>query len=306
MGLLLRDLLTMAEKQMEDAGVPDFEHDAKALLEYALGFNRTDIFMMWSNEIDDLRVDRYLEVIDRRASGEPLQYITGVQNFMGIEFKVNENVLIPRQDTERLVDNAKLIINMKNTKKTVNPDSPYIYESIMAKKNWKVLDLCTGSGCIGISLAKQCEGIKKVVMTDISPEALMVARENAKNAGVEKKIEIHPGDLYAPIKKKERFDMIISNPPYIRSEVIPTLMREVKDHEPMLALDGGEDGLDFYRRIVEGAPDRLNQEGVLALEIGFDQADDVVALIDATEKFKKTEVIKDYGNNDRIVLALRK
>ncbi len=291
---------------MSDAGVPDFEHDAKALLEYALGFNRTDIFMMWSNEIDDIRIDKYLDVVDRRSAGEPLQYITGTQCFMGIDFKVTPDVLIPRQDTERLVDNAKLIINMKNTKKTVNPDSDYIYESILPRKNWKILDLCAGSGCIGISLAKQCDGIKKAYLADISPEALIVARENARNAGVEKLIQMVPGDLYGGLKKRERFDMIISNPPYIPSDVIPTLMREVKDHEPMMALDGGKDGLDFYRRIIEGAPERLEREGILALEIGHDQAEAVTRMIEETEKFKKIEVLKDYGNNDRIVLALGK
>ena len=185
--LRLKDLLAMGENQLEQANVPDYAHDARALMEFAFNLDRSQMFMKWADDIDDVWCDNYLDIVHRRALGEPLQYITGVQNFMGIDFKVNENVLIPRQDTERVVENARLIVESKTTKKTADPESPYIYETVAARKNWKILDLCCGSGAIGISMAKLCPNVKKVLCTDISGEALAVAKENAKAAGVEKK-----------------------------------------------------------------------------------------------------------------------
>ena len=143
--LRLKDLLAMGENQLEQANVPDYAHDARALMEFAFNLDRSQMFMKWADDIDDVWCDNYLDIVHRRALGEPLQYITGVQNFMGIDFKVNENVLIPRQDTERVVENARLIVESKTTKKTADPESPYIYETVAARKNWKILDLCWAS-----------------------------------------------------------------------------------------------------------------------------------------------------------------
>lgn len=304
--LRLKDLLAMGENQLEQAKVPDYAHDARALMEFAFNLDRSQMFMKWADDIDDVWCDHYLDIVHRRALGEPLQYITGVQNFMGIDFKVNENVLIPRQDTERLVENARLIVESKTTKKTADPESPYIYEAIAARKNWKILDLCCGSGAIGISMAKLCPNVKKVLCTDISGEALAVAKENAKAAGVEKKTEFASGDMFEALGKRAKFDMIISNPPYIESSIIPTLQREVREYEPMLALDGGEDGLDFYRTIIEQAPGFLDKKGILMLEIGYNQAEQISAMLEETDAFSKTEIVRDYGGNNRVVCALLK
>lgn len=304
--LRLKDLLAMGENQLEQANVPDYAHDARALMEFAFNLDRSQMFMKWADDIDDVWCDNYLDIVHRRALGEPLQYITGVQNFMGIDFKVNENVLIPRQDTERVVENARLIVESKTTKKTADPESPYIYETVAARKNWKILDLCCGSGAIGISMAKLCPNVKKVLCTDISGEALAVAKENAKAAGVEKKTEFASGDMFEALGKRAKFDMIISNPPYIESSIIPTLQREVREYEPMLALDGGEDGLDFYRTIIEQAPGFLDKKGILMLEIGYNQAEQISAMLEETDAFSKTEIVRDYGGNNRVVCALLK
>lgn len=304
--LRLKDLLAMGENQLEQANVPDYAHDARALMEFAFNLDRSQMFMKWADDIDDVWCDNYLDIVHRRALGEPLQYITGVQNFMGIDFKVNENVLIPRQDTERVVENARLIVESKTTKKTADPESPYIYETVAARKNWKILDLCCGSGAIGISMAKLCPNVKKVLCTDISGEALAVAKENAKAAGVEKKVDFALGDMFEALGKRAKFDMIISNPPYIESSIIPTLQREVREYEPMLALDGGEDGLDFYRTIIEQAPKFLDKKGILVLEIGYNQAEEISVMLEETDAFDKTEIVRDYGGNNRVVCALLK
>ncbi len=304
--LRLKDLLAMGENQLEQAGVPDYAHDARALMEFAFNLDRSQMFMKWSDDIDDTWCDRYLDIVHRRSLGEPLQYITGVQNFMGIDFRVSENVLIPRQDTERLVENARLIVESKTTRKTADPESPHIYEAVAARKNWRILDLCCGSGAIGISMAKLCPNVKKVLCTDISEAALAVAKENSAAAGTGKKVDFAAGDMFEALGKKAKFDMIISNPPYIESSIIPTLQREVREHEPLLALDGGADGLDFYRTIISQAPGFLDKKGILMLEIGYNQAEQISAMLEETEAFAKTEIVRDYGGNSRVVCALMK
>lgn len=304
LSLTVRDVAMMAENQLREAGVPDYANDARVLLEYALAMSKKDIFLYWTKELDEFHCERYLSLVQRRSGGEPLQYITGVQNFMGIDIAVNENVLIPRQDTETVVDNAKRIIDSTLTKKQVNPEGVHIFERIPGRKNWEVLDLCCGSGAIGIAIAAQCRNVKKVVCTDISPEAVGVARGNSRNAGVEKKMDFHVGNLFGALKKRDRFDMIISNPPYIRSDVIPGLQREVKDHEPLIALDGGEDGLDFYRQIIDEAPRRLSKAGVLVLETGYDQGEAVAEMIKETGAFSLIEILKDLAGNNRAVTAV--
>ena len=179
--------------------------------------------------------------------------------------------------------------------------SPTVKEFLTGyKMDARVLDLCCGSGAIGISMAKFCPNVKKVLCTDISGEALAVAKENAKAAGVEKKTEFASGDMFEALGKRAKFDMIISNPPYIESSIIPTLQREVREYEPMLALDGGEDGLDFYRTIIEQAPKFLDKKGILMLEIGYNQAEQISAMLEETDAFAKTEIVRDYGGNNRV------
>ena len=217
---------------------------------------------------------------------------------MGLEFLVNESVLIPRQDTETLVEDAMGVI----AEGTLRGEALLVKK----KKDWEILDLCCGSGAIGISLAKLSRGAK-VTCSDISKDALAVAKKNAGKLGV--KVTFQEGNLLIPFKgrfKNKRFDMIISNPPYIKTSVIPTLQREVRDHEPMMALDGGAGGLDFYSRIIADAADCLKKDGVLMFEIGHDQREAVCGLIEETEKFVNVTCLQDLAGRDRIVAAVLK
>ena len=230
-------------------------------------------------ELDEDLLKVFKEDISKLCKRIPIQYITNEQEFMGLEIYVDENVLIPQPDTEILVEE---VINIaKKEKKT------------------KILDLCTGSGAIGISMAKNIENFE-ITLSDISSDALNVAKQNCINNGVEDKTKIMQSDLFENIEDK--FDIIVSNPPYIRSDVIKTLDKEVQN-EPILALDGGEDGLDIYRKIIEQAYEYLNQDGYLCLEIGYDQKEEVIKLIEETNKYTDIYQKKDLAGNDRIVIC---
>lgn len=294
MGLMIKELLTVAERRLSNASCMDARLDAEILLCDLLQKDRSFLFVHVGDDLDDRRCDLYFETIDIRASGKPLQYILGSQEFMGLRFKVNENVLIPRQDTETLVE-----IAVEYLKKEKSPLGGF-----------EVLDLCCGSGAIGISLAYYLESVKvKITATDYSKKALGVAKENAAGYRPARGISFLQGDLFEPFprnkkgKGKKQFDLIVSNPPYIRSDVIPTLQREVALFEPMLALDGGEDGLDFYRRIVLDAEAYLKKSGLLLLEIGHDQAEAVRRLLEDSGTYEETGVIQDLAGKDRIVWA---
>ena len=213
--------------------------------------------------------------LDMRLTHMPVQYITGYQNFMGLEFMVSKDVLIPRMDTETLVEEV-LRLGLSNV---------------------RVLDICTGSGCILLSILKYVYGSSGVGV-DISDGALGVAKANSEALGID--ATFIKSDMFENIPKDERFDIVVSNPPYIRSDVIGTLMSEVKDYEPLLALDGSEDGLKFYRIIADRAPEYLNNGGMLFLEIGYDQGAEVSALLSAAG-FMDVEVIKDLSGLDRVV-----
>ena len=237
--------------------------------------------------------------MEKRKQRMPLEYIIGYTEFMGLTFSVDENVLIPRQDTETLVEDAMEIIRDNTLRGQSLP--------IRKRRDWEVLDLCCGSGAIGISLASLCPGVNSVICSDISKGALSVARRNASKLGVSKKVDFEEGSLLKPFKgrfKNKRFDMIISNPPYIKTSVIATLQREVRDHEPMMALDGGIGGLDFYKGILEDAAGCLKKDGVLMLEIGHDQREDVCSLITQTERFDHVTALQDLAGRDRIVAAV--
>lgn len=268
------DLLKIAEKRLLDAGIVDAKPDAWYLMEYVTGFSRAFYFLNKDKNVPDEDKQRYFQCVDKRASHIPLQHITGVQEFMGLEFKVNEHVLVPRQDTENLVEQAL----------------PYV-------KGKKVLDMCTGSGCIAVSV-KVIGGAKLCDAADISEEALRVAGYNAKLNKAD--INFIRSNMFDDIK--EFYDVILSNPPYIRPDVIKGLMPEVRDHEPVIALDGGEDGLDFYRILAEESKEHLEKEGIVMMEIGFDQGKQVKKLFEDAG-YKDVKVIKDYSKNDRIVTA---
>lgn len=274
-----REACEEARKLLSRHEVPDADLDAFLLLEYASNglMNRARYFAFRDEEMGEELYLRYQQLVRRRAERVPLQHITGRQDFFGFPFRVNEHALIPRQDTEVLVEECmkKLLPGMK------------------------VLDLCTGSGCIIVSLKKLCPSIEASA-GDLSPEALRLAAENALENGVE--VFLYQGDLFDGADGS--YDLIVSNPPYIPSEVIDGLMEEVRSHEPRMALDGGQDGLDFYRRIIEEAGEHLRENGWLLLEIGFDQGADVKALMEGAG-FKNVEIRKDLSGKDRVILGRR-
>ena len=296
MSLLVKEMLTMGEKQLMDSDIADATRDCKILYCYMMDIPFSKIILEYQQVLQDRLCDKYFELIDRRSNGEPVQYIMGSQEFMGLEFIVNENVLIPRQDTETLVEDALEIINT-GTLRGEDMD--------VKRKEWDILDLCTGSGAIGVSLARIANKVN-VTCSDISEGAIKVAKENAQKHGVAKSVKFEQGDLFKPFSKhfrKQKFDMIISNPPYIKSSVIPTLQKEVCEHEPLSALDGGESGLDFHERIVSGVGGHLRKGGVLLLEIGHDQGEAVSGLLSRNGDFTSIRVLKDLANRDRIVFA---
>lgn len=284
MAMIVKEMLQIGQKTLEGAGIYDAKVDAERLLCYMLKLERGELFMIWSKTMDDSQCNSYFELIDTRATRLPLQHITGVQQFMGYDFKVDKNVLIPRLDTELL---AEAVMDYANC----------------FKGKITVLDLCCGSGAIGISLSKLCKNMK-IVCSDISEDAIRLTKENAK--ALKANITVKKGDLFDPFKGRlgnTKFDIIVSNPPYIESEVIPTLEEEVRVHEPQLALDGGEDGLDFYRQILKEAPKHLNMGGMLFLEVGHNQGNILADKLAHMVQYTDIEVKKDYNEFDRVIIC---
>lgn len=286
-----RILVKEGEYKLAKAFCRDAKIDAEELYCFLTGIDKVHLFLKAEEEVDPETEEKYMELIKIRAQRIPLQHITGVQEFMGHTFKVTPDVLIPRQDTETLVLEAGKVIQNTPAKKLT------FIEKLKGAKEWEVLDLCCGSGAVGISLAKIHSNIK-VTGADISRKALDVAEENAKKLRV--KMKFVQGDMFEPIRGR-KFDMIVSNPPYIRSNMISILQEEVKAHEPLSALDGGRDGLDFYRTIVENAAEFMTDEAFLIMEIGYDQGEDLRKMLKDSGKFTPAEVIKDLPGKDRVV-----
>ncbi len=285
------ELYEYGKRTLGEAGVTEAALDARLLLEYICHTDRNELIVHADRNRSGMEEQFYRTVIEKRAERVPLQHITGEQEFMGLSFRVNEHTLIPRQDTEILVEEAMrhLVDGMR------------------------ILDMCTGSGCILLSLLKysnECEGIG----VDISEKALEVARENA--ARLQISAAFLAGDLFAPLESLEAertvrggrhgvlFDMVVANPPYIETGVIAALMPEVRAHEPLAALDGGEDGLSFYRRITTQAPAYMQRGAYLFFEIGCGQAQAVTALMQETG-FGGIEVLRDYAGLDRVVYGTK-
>lgn len=266
-----RDLLAMA-------GIGEAALDARLLLEHVTGLTRSALLLEWARELPEDQLQAYQALLARRAAREPLQHITGSVSFMGIEITCDHRALIPRQETELLAEQA--------------------VELSKQRDGLTALDLCTGTGCIAAAMAVLGR-YSAVTATDISQEALDLAKANmARNTA---SVELLQGDLFEAVGDR-RFDVIVSNPPYIAAAELPELMPEVRDHDPLLALDGGPDGLDFYRRIAAEASRHLNPGGRLLLEIGADQGAAVSGLL-TTAGFKDIHVLKDYSGLDRIVTA---
>lgn len=268
-----REAVEFGTKCLTDAGVPDAALDAWYLLQMVCRIERSYYYVHGEEDITQDAQKEYEIAIQKRAEHIPLQYIIGEQEFMGLRFKVNSNVLIPRQDTETLVEQVLKIV----------------------KPGMKVLDLCTGSGCVLISVLKNAPELTGMG-SDISKTALLVAKENAKLHEVD--ADWIRSDLFDNIT--ETFDVIMANPPYIPTGEILSLMPEVRDFEPENALDGGADGLDFYRKIAGQVKDYLNPGGYVYMEIGYDQGEAVSELM-RNAGFTEVEVIKDLARNDRVV-----
>lgn len=286
----IQELLNIGKEKLESTGNEYAKYERKVLLEEVLGCNYMFMLMNPDEEVLPEKEAEYLRLIEERCKHYPLQYLLGYAHFMDYTFAVNENVLIPRNDTEILVETASEILG-----KVLRSGESAINNVECVDKTYKVLDLCCGSGCIGISLKLYHKDID-LTLSDVSGKALEVTKQNLERHEIQANVICN--SLFAGINEKQ--DMIVSNPPYIESRVIDTLMPEVKEYEPMLALDGGEDGLDFYNQIIEEAPSHLHDGGWLLFEIGHNQGEAVSKKM--TELgFKDVQVKKDYAGLDRVV-----
>lgn len=268
-----RKLYETGKDRLEKAGIQEAALDARLLLEEVCGTDRNTLLVHGDRAVTEEEETQFRIFIERRSTHVPLQQITGWQEFMGLRFSVTEDVLVPRQDTETLVEEVMRYL----------------------RDGMEILDVCTGSGCILLSLLRYSNGCRGVGC-DISEKALAVAGQNAKELGIS--AQFIQSDLFESIEG--RFEYIVSNPPYIRKDMIPTLMEEVRDHEPLIALDGGEDGLDFYRKITKEATEHLYSGGMLFFEIGYDQGETVKLLMEE-EGYEEVTVSQDLAGLDRVV-----
>lgn len=274
----IEELLRYGKEKLEKQKVEDALIISRILMQYVLKIDRNKLIINKNDNVDINKENEYKEYIEKIIKGKPVQYITNNQEFMKLNFYVDENVLIPQPDTETLVEK--------------------VIKSIDIMENIEILDMCTGSGCIGISLAKNIKNTK-VTLVDISKEAIEIAKKNAIQNEVENKITFIQSDMFENVKGK--FDIIVSNPPYIKTNIIQTLDKQVQN-EPHIALDGGEDGLDFYKILINEAHKYLKKDGKIFLEIGYDQKQEVENLVKQSKHYKKIETIKDLSQNDRVII----
>lgn len=278
--MTIKETIKKGMIELKTNGIEEPNLKSRLLMQYILNKPR-QYLLIHDDEILSLRQEvNYFKAIKKLIEGIPIQHITHMQEFMRMNFYVNEDVLIPRQDTEVLVEEVISITKKINAK--------------------KILDLCTGSGAIAISLAKYIEN-SEITAVDISKKALNIAKKNAINNEVENQITFIESNLFEKLRK-EKYDIIVSNPPYIKRDLINTLDKEVQN-EPKIALDGGYDGLDFYRKIISKSDEYLKFKGYLCLEIGYDQKIDVIELIENEEKYIDTYCKKDLYGNDRVIVT---
>lgn len=278
--MTVQENLRLGIKNLKEENISEPVLKARLLLCYILNLKKEDLVIYENKEVSSKNEEEYKKNIQKLIEGYPLQYITRHQEFMKLDFYVDENVLIPRADTEITVE--EVILYCKNVK----------------KDNIRILDLCTGSGVVAISIGKYIKNCE-IVAVDISKNALEIAKNNETKNGVQN-ITWVLSNLFDKVEGK--FDIIVSNPPYIKKDVIPTLEKEVQK-EPIIALDGGQDGLDFYREIIKKAPNYLKEEGAIFLEIGYDQKEDVLDIINETKRYKEVISKKDLSGNDRMIMA---
>ena len=277
----IQSLLQWGQKRLVEAGKTNARQEAFLLLQQASGFSKIKLMTETQTELDTKAAEQYAAFLNERCAGRPLQYILGEWEFMGLPFLVGEGVLIPRADTEILVESV------------LEKGKQYHFQT--------GLDIGTGTGCIPISLEKY--GNFKMMAVDISPQALAYAKKN--NVCNQTKVQFLQSDLYTAIPKETKFDFIVSNPPYIETAEIEDLMEEVRVYEPHNALDGGTDGLDFYRRILEQAQDFLKNDGWIFFEIGCTQRKDLLQLLEQTG-FDSLESRQDLAGLDRVVMGRKK
>lgn len=275
----LKELLNYSKKYLENNNIEDAILISKLLVQYIMGISKDKIIIYYDQNITDIELSKYKKLLDQIVKGVPIQYIIKEQEFMKLDFYVDENVLIPQPDTEILVEEV--------IKKYIN-------------KSCEILDLCTGSGAIAVSLAKYIEK-SNITASDLSKNAIEIAKLNAKNNNVDKKITFIESNMFEKIKYN-KFDVIVSNPPYIESDEIAKLSLQVKS-EPHMALDGGMDGLDFYRIIIDNSYKYIKDCGNLFLEIGYNQRDKVFNLLKESNHYEDYYCIKDLSENDRAIVA---
>lgn len=278
--MTIKELLNQAVIMLKNENIDAPKNKARMLLQATLKKSREYLMIYDNKEVENIDRDRYIKNVKRLILGEPLQYITGIQEFMKLNFLVTKDVLIPRQDTEILVEEV--------IRKAENISNPVI------------LDLCTGSGAIAVSLAKYIKNVH-ICAVDISSKALEIAKKNAELNGVKNNIEFIESNLFDKIKER-KFDIIVSNPPYIETETIKTLSKDVQS-EPKIALDGGKDGLDFYRKIADSGSKYLNRQGYICLEIGYNQKIAVRQILENKKRYVNINCIKDLCGNDRVITA---
>ena len=278
--MIISEAIKKGMIELKNGNIEEPKLKARLLMQYVLNKSRQYVIVNDREELDNIKEKQYLEEIKILKKGVPIEHITHQKEFMKLNFFVDKNVLIPRQDTEILVEEVINIAKKNNAK--------------------KILDLCTGSGAIAVSLAKYLPQAE-ITAIDISNEALKIAKKNAISNNVENQITFISSDMFTNLNE-EKFDIIVSNPPYIKTNVIKNLDIQVQN-EPYIALDGGKDGLDFYKKIINESYQYLKYNGYLCLEIGFDQKIDVIELIENTESFTGTYSKKDLFDNDRIIVT---
>ncbi|MEK6698886.1 MAG: peptide chain release factor N(5)-glutamine methyltransferase [Nitrospirota bacterium] len=286
--MTIAEAIRTAVDMVARTGISNARLDAELLLSHALNKNRAWLITHSGDLLDEDQSRRFQASVSRRVKREPVQYILGTQEFRGLEFAVTPDVLIPRPETELVVESTLHAA-------AGNP-SPLI------------LDLCTGSGCIAVSLAKEVPAAR-VFAADMSARALAVARENARRHGVSDHIRFLEGDLFGPLEEldiKERVDIIAANPPYIPSSDLPVLQPEVRDYEPVMALIAGPGGTEIHRRIIETAPDFLKKGGALIMEMGLGQADRLCRLVEGAGAYTAPEILKDLAGIERVIVAHRR
>ena len=286
--MTILEALNWVTDYLKESRIENPRLNGELLLAHSMHLSREQLYIRLNHQVREDERKALEELVRRRASGEPLQYILGRQEFWSIQLKVDPRVLIPRPETEHLVEEAIRSLS-----------------KISSQKKRSVLELGTGSGAIAISLAKEVKNII-LVATDLSCEALRVARENAMKASVSDQIRFVRGDLLTPFHMGVNFDLILSNPPYLSDADMGQISREVRDHEPLLALRGGKNGLEFYQKLISQGPSYLKKGGWILLEVGYGQAGRVCEMIEAEGRFGQPETVKDLSGIERVVKAQRK